>query len=330
MDPVRVLEWVRHPLDVWTLPRGMAERLAEAVPGVEVWSPGSREEADALLPEADVVLGFAVRPHNFRRARRLRWVHCTAASVTHVLFPELVESDVIVTNARGVHAESMAEHTIGVLLAFARKLHLARDAQRERAWTQEALWRDAPPIGSLAGSTLGLVGMGQVGGAIASRARALGMRVIAVRRNPASPPEPAHEQWPVARLPGMLEAADWVVIAAPHTQATTRMFGGAEFARMKPGARLVNLGRGAIVDEEALVAALRSGRLAGAALDVFEEEPLPAESPLWQMPEVIVTPHTSGIGPRYWDRVMEQFTANLRRYVAREPLFNLVDKREGY
>jgi phosphoglycerate dehydrogenase-like enzyme len=330
MEPVRVLEWVRHSQEMWTLPRALAAALDTAVPGARVWAPASRDEAEALLPEADVVLGWAVRPHNFARARRLRWVHSTAASVTHVLFPELVASDVQVTNARGIHADSMAEHTIGVLLAFARKLHRSRDAQRERTWGQDALWAEPPPIGRLAGTTLGVIGLGKVGSAIAERGRAMGMHVLAVRRHPVAPPEPAHEQWGVERLPDLLAASDWVVIAAPHTAATTRLVGARELAAMKPGARLVNLGRGEIVDEAPLVEALRSGRLAGAALDVFEREPLPAESPLWAMPEVIVTPHTSGLGPRYWERVMEQFVANLRRFVAGEPLENLVDKRAGY
>jgi phosphoglycerate dehydrogenase-like enzyme len=330
MEPVRVLEWVRHSQEMWTLPRALAAALDTAVPGARVWAPASRDEAEALLPEADVVLGWAVRPHNFARARRLRWVHSTAASVTHVLFPELVASDVQVTNARGIHADSMAEHTIGVLLALARKLHRSRDAQRERTWGQDALWAEPPPIGRLAGTTLGLIGLGKVGSAIAERGRAMGMRVLAVRRHPVAPPEPAHEQWGVERLPDLLAASDWVVIAAPHTAATTRLVGARELAAMKPGARLVNLGRGEIVDEAPLVEALRSGRLAGAALDVFEREPLPAESPLWAMPDVIVTPHTSGLGPRYWERVMEQFVANLRRFVAGEPLENLVDKRAGY
>jgi phosphoglycerate dehydrogenase-like enzyme len=113
MNPVRVLEWVRHPLEIWSLPRELAEQLAHAVPGSDVWSPATREEAEALLPEAEVVLGFVVRPHNLEHAKQLKWVHSTAASATHVLFPELVESDVIVTNARGLHADAMAEHTLG-------------------------------------------------------------------------------------------------------------------------------------------------------------------------------------------------------------------------
>jgi len=330
MTPVRVLEWVRYPLDIWSLPRELAAGLAGAVPGTEVWSPATREEADARLPEAEVVLGFAVRPRNLASARRLRWIHSTAASVTHVLFPELVETDVVITNASGLHADAMAEHTLGVMLAFARNLHRSRDDQHARRWAPESLWRDAPAIGSLAGTTLGLVGLGRVGAAVATRARALGMRVLAVRRHPAAEPAPADEQWPVERLGELLGRADWLVLAAPHTRETERLIGARELALLRPGARLVNLGRGALVDETALLEALRAGRLAGAALDVFDREPLPADHPFWGMPEVILTPHTSGLGPRYWERALEQFVANLRRYVAGEPLANVVDKRAGY
>ena len=330
MTSVRVLEWVRDPNGVWNLPREQALALARGIPGVSVWSPETREEADARLEEADIVLGFAVRPANFARARKLRWVHSTAASVTGVLFPALVESDVVVTNSRGLHADSMAEHALGMMLAFTRKLHLARDAQLAHTWAQESHWRDSPPLDSLRGSTLGIVGLGNIGRALAERARAMGMRVLAVRRHPVDPPEPAHAQWSVERLGELLASSDWVVLVAPLTPETQRMIGPEQLALMPPHARLVNLGRGALVDEDALVDALRSRRLAGAALDVFAEEPLPASSPLWDLPQVILTPHTSGMAPRYWERAMEQFTANLARFLAGEPLTNVVDKRAGY
>jgi phosphoglycerate dehydrogenase-like enzyme len=330
MTRVRVLEWVRFPNGVWNLPRDRARSLADGIPGAEVWCPDTREEAERLLPEADVVLGFAVRSDNFARAARLRWIHCTAASVTGVLFPELVESDVVISNARGLHGDAMAEHALGLMLAFTRKLHHARDAQRAREWAQVAQWTESPAFGSLAGSTLGIVGLGAIGSSLAVRARALGMRVLAVRKHPAADPAPADEQWDVARLPELLAASDWLALVAPLTAETKGMIGARELSQMKPGARLVNLGRGALVDEPALIEALRSGRLAGAALDVFAEEPLPATSPLYDMREVLVTPHTSGLGPRYWERAMQQFTDNLRRWLAGEPLRNVVDKRAGY
>jgi phosphoglycerate dehydrogenase-like enzyme len=328
--PLRVLEWIRSPIGMWNLPRDLVGKLAGTVPHMIVASPETREEADARLPEADVVLGYAVRPTNFARARRLQWIHSTSAGVTGMLFPELVASGVIVTNARGLHAEAMAEHALAMMLSFARKLHHARDRQRTHEWAQSRTWEEAPAIGSLSGSTLGLVGLGAIGSAIAVRAKALGMRVLAVRRRPAADPAPADEQLPVSRLRELLPKVDWLVLAAPHTGETAGLIGREELALLHRGARLVNLGRGALVDEPALVDALREGRLAGVALDVFAEEPLPASSPLWDLPEVIVTPHTSGLGPRLWERAMEQFAANLRRFVAGEPLENVVDKQAGY
>jgi phosphoglycerate dehydrogenase-like enzyme len=216
------------------------------------------------------------------------------------------------------------------MLAFVRKLHLARDAQRERRWTQEALWAEPPEFGQIGGTTLGVVGFGTTGTAIASRARAMGARVIAVRRNPASDPAPADEQWGEDNLARLIAESDWMVLAAPLTDRTRGLIGAYAIARMKPGAVLINLGRGALVDEAALITALAEGKIAGAALDVFEHEPLDAESPLWSMPNVILTPHVSGFGPRYWERAVDLFRGNLRRFLGGEPLVNVVDKRAGY
>ena len=328
--PLRVLEFVRYDDGVWNLPRAHVDALAAEFPSVRFDSPGDRAAADRLLPEADVVLGWGVRRTNFASAARLRWIQLTAAGVGGVLFPELVESPVIVTNARGLHAVSMAEHALGVILMFARKLHLARDAQSRHHWSQDEQWAEPPPFGQIAGSTLGIVGFGAVGRALAERARALGPRVLAVRRHPAADPAPAHEQWGPERLPDLLQRSDWVVLAAPLTPATRGIIGRAELALMPRHAILVNLGRGALIDESALTETLAAGRIAGAALDVFQEEPLPEASPLWAMPQVIATPHVSGLGPRFWERTCDLFAGNLRRWLAGEPLENVVDKRAGY
>jgi phosphoglycerate dehydrogenase-like enzyme len=330
MEPVRVLEWVRHKDGIWNMPRTEVERLRRDFPEVVFESPETREQADALLPGVDVVLGFAARPEVFATAARLRWIHSTAAGVEGILSPGLVASEVTLTCSRGLHAQSMAEHTLGVMLAFARQLHHSRDAQHERRWSQNQQWGAEPGFADLAGATVGIVGFGHIGRAIGEKARALGMRVLAVRRTPAANPEPAHAQWGLDWLPELLERSDWVVLAAPHTRESAKLIGAAELARMKPGARLVNVGRGALVDQDALVDALRAGRLAGAALDVMETEPVPADSPLWDMPEVILTPHVSGLGPRYWERATDVFAANLRRWLAGEPLRGVVDKHAGY
>ena len=330
VKPLTVIEFIRDQEGVWTLPARRIADLARRHPGVRFESPPDRAAAERLLPGADVVYGVLVDAENFHLARCLRWIHVSAAGVGSLLFPALAESEVVLTNGRGLHAISMAEHALGLMLAFARKLHLARDLQREHRWEQVGLWTEPPPFGQLAGGTLGLVGLGAVGSALAERSVALGMRVIAVRPHPARDPQPAHEQWGLARLPELLERADWVVLAAPHTDATRGLIGVAELARMRPGAVLVNLGRGSLVDEPALVAALRAGRIGGAALDVVRREPLAADSPLWDLPNVILTPHVSGLGPLYWERAVEQFAGNLERFIAGRTLLNVVDKRAGY
>jgi len=327
---LQVLEFIRQHDGVWNLPPHYLDPLRQEFPSVRFSSPRDQAEADRLIPETEVVFGWAVNSKNFAAARALRWVQISAAGVGSLLFPEMVESPVIVTNGRGLHAAAMAEHTIAVLLSFTRKLHLARDAQREGRWDQDRLWIEPPPFGELAGSTLGLVGFGSTGRAIGERARAMGLRVIAIRRHPASDPAPAEAQWGPDRLPDLLAEADWLVLAVPLTQETRRLIGARELARMKPGSVLVNLGRGPLVDEQALIEALTAGRIAGAALDVFEREPLAPESPLWSMSNVILTPHVSGFGPRYWERAVALFRDNLRRYLADEPLINVVDKRAGY
>ena len=330
MGELRVLEFIRDSEAVWNLPAPALDRLRRKFPDVAFDSPRDRAEVDCVLPRAEVVLGWAVRRENFRSASRLRWIQVTAAGVGHMLFPELVESDVVVTNGRGIHAVAMAEHALGVILAFVRKLHLARDEQHAKRWTQREMWADPPEFGELGGRTLGLVGLGSVGEAIAVRARALGLCVIAVRRHPRPDPGPADEQWGPERLGELLSLADFVVLAVPLTADTRGLIGRDALGRMRPGAVLVNLGRGGLVDEEALIECLRAGRIGGAALDVFREEPLPAESPLWEMPQVIVTPHVSGLGPRYWERAVDLFARNLHAWRAGEPLINVVDKRAGY
>lgn len=330
MAPLRVLEFIRDPGGIWNFPATQVDRLRGEFPEVEFVSPADMADAGRALPRADIVLGWAVRAENFERAERLQWIQITAAGLGSLLFPELIASNVVVTNGRGLHAVAMAEHTIGVLLAFARRLHLARDAQRDGEWIQPALSRDGGSFRTLGGATLGLVGLGSIGVEIATRARALGMRVIAVRKHPRSDPAPADAQWGMERLDDLLAESEWVVLAAPLTDETRGLIGVRRLERMRRDAVLVNLGRGALVDEGALVDALRARRIAGAALDVFEREPLPPDSPLWGMRDVILTPHVSGLGPRYWERAADLFAENLKRWLADRPLLNVVDKRAGY
>lgn len=325
-----MLETIRSKDAVWNVAPAALDALRARFPEVRIESPDGREALEARLPDADVVLGPGVRPRNFALARRLRWIHLPSAGVDHALFPELLASDVAITHTRGVHDDGMAEHAIGVMLAFARQLHRSRDAQRERRWAQRDLWTASPSFESLAGSTLAIVGYGSIGRAVARRARALGQTVLGVRRRATAGDADAHEVHGADALDAVLRRADWVLLLAPLTDATRGLLSRERIALLRPGARVVNLGRGALVDEPALIEALRAGRLAGAALDVCAEEPLPEASPLWDLPSVILTPHVSGLGPRYWERVLEPFAANLRRHLDGEPLADVVDRRAGY
>lgn len=261
-----------------------------------------------------------------RRLPRLEWVHVLGAGVEGVLTPEVVEGPVVVTNSRGANAPAVAEHALAMVLALARGLHHSLRAQFEGRWA-----RDFRRPFEVAGKTLGVLGYGHIGREVGTRAAALGMRVIAARRQPAPAPGGPGEAG-VAFLPvdEVLRQADFLVVALPLTPSTRGLLNGEAIARMKPGSFLVNVARGAIVDEEALVRAIEAGHLAGAALDVFETEPLPPESPLWRLPEVILTAHQAAASPHTMGRAMALFAENLLRFARGEPLLNVVDKRLGY
>jgi phosphoglycerate dehydrogenase-like enzyme len=288
---------------------------------------GTADDVRRAIPGADVVLAWSPRREflepALEHASRLRWIQSASAGVDGLLFPALVESDVVVTNARGVFDAGMAEYAVACLLAFAKDLPATIARARERAWRH----RETEP---LAGRRALIVGAGAIGTEIARVARALGMRVEGVASERRAAEEPFERIVGVGELLAVLREADYVVNVLPATARTTRLFDDRAFAAMRPTARFLNLGRGATVDEGALVRALRDGGIAGAALDVFEVEPLPQGSPLWSMPNVIVSPHMSGDLVGWRQRVVDLFRDNLGRFMGGEPLRNVVDKRRGY
>ena len=287
-------------------------------------SPGALREA---LPGAEVLLGWnfaaADLARAFDRADRLRWIQWSGAGVDATLFPALIESDVVLTNMRGVFDQAMAEYTLGMILAFAKDFRRTAALQRERRWSRRL-------AGKVAGTRALVVGAGGIGRTIAHLLRAAGIEVDVVGRR-ARDGDPdfgrVHGNEDLDRLLG---SADWVVLITPLTAETRGMFGAARFAAMKPAARFFNLGRGALVDEPALIEALAGGTIAGAGLDVFGEEPLPAASPLWEMENVFVSPHMSGDFQGFATAAADVFIGNLRRFRAGEPLVNVVDKRLGF
>ena len=307
---------------------------AGEVPGIEAIEADAAlrcaSDFDSLreaLPGAEVILGWNFRADDiaraFEHADRLRWIQWGGAGVDATLFPALVESDVTLTNVRGVFDQPMAEYTLGMILGFAKDFRGSYTRQRERKWSYRLNER-------IAGTKALVVGAGSIGRAIARTLRAAGIEVEGVGRTARDGDPDFGRVHGNEDLNRALACADWVVLIAPLTSQTRGMFDASRFAAMKPTARFFNLGRGALVDEPAMIEALESAAIAGAGLDVFTEEPLPASSPLWEMENVFVSPHMSGDFQGHKKAMADLFMENFRRYRAGDPLVNVVDKRLGF
>jgi phosphoglycerate dehydrogenase-like enzyme len=328
---MRVLVAIYGDVAAWCIPEREVDALRRAFPEHEFIRADSDEETLARIADADAAFSSRITAAHFAAARRLRWIHSPAAGVGSMLFPAMINSPVVMTNSRGISARAIAEHTIAVTLALFRKLPLAFDRQRTRTWAQNELFAEGRSIRMLRGAHVLLVGLGAIGREAAELFAALGARVTAIRRRVTELAPPGIiAVLPPDRLRDALPIADVVVIAAPQTAATLRLIGPPELAVMKADAVLVNVSRGKLLDEAALVTALEAGRLRGAALDVFEHEPLSPGSPLWGRDDVILTPHVAGFYETYWPDARELFADNLRRFIAGEPLRNVVDKSAGY
>jgi phosphoglycerate dehydrogenase-like enzyme len=286
-------------------------------------------ELQQAVQDADVILnGFPAAPlfkQAFGFARRLRWVHSLSAGVEKILFPELIASPVVLTNARGVFKRSLSE------FVMASVLHFAKDLRRLIRNQQAGVWEQFQML-ELHGKAMGVIGYGEIGHACAQRAHDFGMKILGLRRRP----ELSKDDPLLAAVFGpdelhrLLAESDYVVLAAPSTPLTKKLLGKAEFAAMKPSAVFINIGRGTLVDEAALIEALKEGRIHGAALDVFETEPLPAGHPLFQLENLLLSPHCADHTPGFYEMDLEFFIENLHRFLKGEPLVNIVDKQAGY
>lgn len=319
-------------LSIWTLAEPDDEGLPclERVPSDVRVAVGQRPEDFETAAAADALLSCGVGRQGvepvFRMALpRLRWVHSRSAGVEHLLFPALVESPVVLTNGRGVFAAGLAEFVAAAILYFAKGLGRMRRGQQARRW-------DPFLVEWLRGRTLGIVGYGDIGRAVAERMRGFGMRVIGLRRRPEASVGDPHldEVLGPERLDELMERSDYVVVSTPLTPATRGLVGARAIAAMKPSAVLVNVGRGPAVDEAALVAALQAGRIRGAALDVFDQEPLAAAHPLWGLDNVLLSPHCGDHTQGWLEAAMQAFLENLERFRRGEPLAGVVDKHRGY
>ncbi len=298
-------------------------------------------EVDATREATDADAFFGkITPGILAVASQMRWVQSPTASLEHYIFPELANHSLQLTNMRGLFHDNIADHVFGYMLCFARNLHHYIRLQSQNTWKpfggkkEGQVFFSGPAITTgvdlahttLSDATLGVIGLGSIGSEIARRGVCFGMRVVAVDSNPRKKPAGVDKLWSTDQLNDLLKQSDYVVIAAPHTPQTEKLFRASQFSRMKSSAILINIGRGVIVDLMDLVAALRTQEIGGAALDVFETEPLPADHPLWGFDNVILTPHVSGHSPRIAERHLNILLANIRHFKREEPLVNVVDK----
>lgn len=301
------------------------------------------EVASVLVehPDVEILYTYDLPPSVQELAPRLRWIQLHSAGAEHVTENPVAESDIVVTTNSGIHATPIAEYVLASMLAHRWRVAMWTHCQRKGRWPEGRWNLYARP--ELRDATLGILGYGSIGREVGRLGRAFGMRVLALRRGTGrldqghvvpgtgDPEGCIPERFYLAdELHDMLSVCDYVVVALPLTPATTHYVGEAELQAMKPSAYLVNIARGSVVDEATLVRALREGWIAGAGLDVFEQEPLPADSPLWEMENALISPHVAGFTPRYDERAASLFAQNLVRYLAGEPLLNLVDMSRGY
>ena len=289
----------------------LRDHVEDALPEVDLELATDYDDARERIPDAEVVIEHGITDDLLARADSLEWLQSLSAGVDRYDLDALAERDVILTNVSGVHANPIAEHVLALALAFERRLSRAMEQQRDREWRRF-------PAGELRGSTLGVVGVGAIGGRVAELASAVGMDVLGVKRDTATYNDAVDEIHPTEELHTVLGQSDYVVLACPLTEETEGMIGAEELASIGPDGVLINVARGAVVDQEALVTQVQEGYLGGAALDVTDPEPLPRESPLWDSSDVILTPHMAGGSPEFPYRCAEVFVENYRRYVEGE------------
>jgi phosphoglycerate dehydrogenase-like enzyme len=319
-----------HPFELWQAPTWLLERLRTAFPQIKWVHLPNYDRVPHEISDTDVLIGWSIKPQQFREAHQLKWIHSPAAGVHQLMFPELINSPVVVTNSREIQGVVVAEHAIAMVLALAKRIPQSVRYQSRKEWAQEKLWKEYPRPREVAGATVVVVGMGAIGREFTARAKALGMRVLAVRENPANGTNGADAVYSSSQLDEVLPQADYVLLCTPVTPATTGIINRPQLTKMKSDAYLLNVGRGPLVDDDALLEALQARRIGGAALDVFVEEPLPPESPYWSLDNLLITPHTAAVTDKLWDRHYDLIVENMTRFLEGRPLLYEVDKQRGY
>jgi phosphoglycerate dehydrogenase-like enzyme len=321
---------VWHPFSEWRPKPVLAESIRERYPEMRVLHLPNYDTLPRELADTNIFVGYSLRAEQLVHARELKWIHSTAAGVAQLMYPELRQSGITVTNASGIFSVPMAEQTMGLILALARNFPDSVRYQDTAKWSVQDLWDKPQHLTEINGCLLLIIGYGSIGRELARRAKVFDMRVWGMTRSGNGDSTNAEKILPVSQLNEALPHADYVVISAPETSQTKHLIGAEQIARMKRGARLINVARGSLLDETALIGALHSGALGGAALDVTAMEPLPTQSPLWHAPNLFITPHTSAISDRLWLRETELFLKLLDEWFGGKQLSNHVDFSRGY
>ena len=326
----KLIVCVWHPFPQWRADEMTPAAIRKRWPEMRVAHLPDYDRLPEELPDTDIFVGASLRPEQFALAKKLKWIHSTAAGVNQLMYPALKNSGVLITNPSGLFSPGMGEHVIGMMVLLARNFMDSVRYQDKSIWAQNEVSSIPGPTTELSGELMLIVGYGSIGREVARRANGFDMRIWGMTRSGKGDASLVDKILPVSDLDAALPHADWVVLAAPETPDTHKMFGHAQFARMKRTARLINMGRGTILDEEAFVQALNSGEIRGAAIDVATTEPIPPDSSLWKAKNLFITPHTAGVSDRLWQRETEILMDLLERWFDHREMFNVVDVSAGY
>lgn len=323
---MKFVAWKAHHLESRAIIDDYIERVAGYLVGHEFVICDDLDSIKREIIGADAMVCWRITPELLSRAKKLKWIQFGSAGIDHTVFPELIDSGIVLTTMSGIHSVPVAEHVLALMLALTRRLDLAVTLQMERRYERtEIAWT----AGELSGKSIGIVGLGKIGREIASLANAFGMRVMGTKRTVVALPG-VDQVCPPDGLREMLPQVDYLVLVVPLTESTSELIGAKEIGLMKDGARIINVARGAMIDHDALGDALRSGKLAGAALDVFPKEPLQTDSPIYGFPNTIITPHTASSGRLYGPRAAEVFRQNFEAFVSGGEMINVYDRQLGY
>lgn len=314
---------------VWRVPESILANLRGTFPRARLIKVNSDEQLAQEIVEADIIFGWTIPKEIFLKGRVLKWIHLASAGADRNLYQELIDSSVQLTSSRGVAAISIAEHALAMMLALTRGLHHGVRFHRNREWGRDYFWTEAH-MDRLYEKTVGIIGLGSIGREISKRARAFGMRVIACESSPEVGASQVDELLKPGELPRLLGDSDYVITSIPLTPETSGLMGKEQFQMMKPTAYFINISRGGIAVESELCDCLKRGIIAGAGLDVFEREPLPPDSPLFDLENVILTPHIAVTTPGYLEKAADLFCQNVKKFLNGEQLINLIDKQRGF